>query len=230
MNYSTTDAVATVSDTFSNISTRLGVFTPRLILAVIVLVIGWVIALVFGNIVATIVQSVGFDSLSRRIGLTRLLESGGIEKSVSAIIGQIVTWILVLVVFMSAAEVMGMDAVRMFLNSLLNYIPNAISAAATLLIGLILANFLSDTVRHAAQAGGLGHTSVLTVVTRNAIIVFTIVAVLAQLGIASDIMRALLYGLIAMVSLAGGLAFGIGAQGTAKRAMERLETELKSKK
>lgn len=224
------EAVTAVNTSFTDISTRLSVFAPRLVLALIVLVVGWLIALIIGNIVATVAQAIGFDTLARRIGLTRLLDSAGIEKSVSAIVGQLVTWILVLVVFMAAAEVMGIDSVQVFLNSVLAYVPQVIGGAAILLIGLILANFLADVVRHTAQAGGLSHVNALTVITRNAIVAFTLIAVLAQLGIASDIMRALLYGIIAMITLAGGLAFGLGGQGSAKRALESLESELKSKK
>lgn len=230
MTYVTSDgAVTAVTDSFSNISARLGVFAPRLVLALIVLVVGWLVALIVGNIVATVVQAVGLDSLSRKIGLTRLLDTAGIEKSVSAIVGQLVTWILVIVVFMAAAEVLGIESVQAFFNSVLGYVPNVIGAAATLLIGLVLSNFLGDVVRHASQASGLEHTNAVSVITRNAVTIFTFIAVLDQLGIASDIMRALLYGLIAMVTIAGGLAFGIGGQGVAKRSLDRIETELKKK-
>lgn len=230
MDYVSDGALMPVTDSFSDISTRLGVFAPRLVLALIVLVVGWLLALIVGNIVATVVQAVGLDALSRRIGLTRLLDSAGVEKSVSAIAGQIITWILVLVVFMSAAEVMGIDSVEAFLQSVLGYVPHVIGAVATLLVGLVFANFLADMVRHASQASGLNHTSTLTSVTRNAVVVFTLIAVLAQLGIAGDIMRALLYGMIAMLTIAGGIALGVGGQGTAKRLVESLEDELKPKK
>lgn len=228
--YTSDDAVTALNSSFADISSRLSVFAPRLVLALIVLVVGWLIALILGNIVATIVQSLGFDALARRIGLTRLLDSAGIEKSVSAIVGQVATWILVLVVFMAAAEVMGIQTVESFLNQVLSYVPSVIGAGATLLIGFMFANFLSDVVRHAAQAGGLEQTSVITVMTRNAVVIFTLIAVLAQLGIASDILSALLYGIIVMISLAGGLAFGLGGQGTAKRVLEGIEAELKNKK
>lgn len=226
----TTDAVDAVGSSFSDISSRLSVFAPRLVLAVIVLVVGWLLALIIGNILATVAQAIGLDALARRIGLTRLLDSAGIEKNVSAIFGQLATWILVIVVFMAAAEVLGIDSVQTFLSSILSYVPDVIGAAATLLIGLVLANFLADVVRHASQAGKLEHGSTLGLVTRNAVIVFTGIAVLAQLGVAANIMTALLYGAITMVTIAGGLAFGIGGQGTAKRVLESVEDELKPKK
>lgn len=229
--YTTSDsAVLALSDSFTDISSRLSVFAPRLVLALVVLIVGWLIALIIGNIIATVAQALGFDSLSRKIGLTRLLDSAGVEKGVSSILGQISTWIMVLVVFMAAAEVMGIQSVESFLNQVLGYVPNVISAAATLLIGLIVGNFLADVVRHAAQAAGLEQTSALTVLTRNAVLVFTLIAVLAQLGIAADIMSSILYGIITMVTLAGGLAFGLGGQGTAKRVLEGFEAELKNKK
>lgn len=230
MTYVTNDgAVAAVSDSFTDISTRLGVFTPRLILCLLVLVVGWLIALIVGNIVATITQAIGLDSLARKIGLTRLLDTAGVEKSVSAIIGQIATWILVVVVFMAAAEVLGIQSVQTFLNSVLMYVPNVIGAAATLLVGLILANFLGDMVHHASQAGGFQHVNAVSVITKNSVIVFTFIAVLDQLGIASDVMRALMYGLIAMLSLGGALAFGLGGQSSAKRVLDGLEKELTKK-
>lgn len=230
MTYTTSDgAVAAVSDSFTDISTRLGVFTPRLILCLLVLVVGWLIALIIGNIVATVVQAIGFDSLARKIGLTRLLDTAGVEKSLSAIIGQIVTWILVVVVFMAAAEVLGIQSVQTFLNAVLMYVPNVIGAAATLLVGMILANFLGDVVQHASQAGGFQHVNAVSMITRNAVIVFTFIAVLDQLGIASDVMRSLLYGVIAMLSLGGALAFGLGGQASAKRVLDSLEKELTKK-
>ncbi len=225
----TSDGVTAVSTSFADVSSRLSVFAPRLILALIVLIVGWLIALIIGNIVATIVHAVGFDTLARRIGLTRLLDSAGIEKGISAIVGQLVTWILVLVVFMAAAEVLGIDSVQAFLNAILSYIPQVIGASAALLIGLVLANFLGDVVRHATQAAGLEHTNSLAVITRNAVVVFTLIAVLAQLGVASNIMTAILYGLIAMLTIAGGLAFGLGGQGSAKRVLDGLEKELTKK-
>jgi hypothetical protein len=193
---------------------------------VIVLVVGWLIALIIGNIIATVAQGIGFDALSRRIGITRLLDSAGIEKAISAILGQFTTWILIFVVFRSAAEVMGIDSVMKFLDAILGYVPNVIGAAAILLVGLVFANFLSDSVRHAAQAGGFGHSGALAVITRNSVITFTVIAMLAQLGIAREIMHALAYGFIAMIALAGGLAFGLGGQGTAKRTLETLEKEI----
>jgi hypothetical protein len=228
--YTSDGAVGALNSSFTDISSRLSVFAPRLVLALIVLVVGWLIALIIGNVLATIAQAIGLDALSRKIGLTRLLDSAGIEKSVSAIVGQIATWILVVVVLMAAAEVMGIDTVQIFLSAVLGYVPNVLGGAATLLIGLIFANFLADVVRHASQASGLNHTSVLSSVTRNAVVVFTVIAVLAQLGIASDIMRALIYGGIAMMTIAGGIAFGLGGQGVAKRGLEALEDELKPKK
>lgn len=228
--YTSETATGALETSFTDISSRLAVFAPRLVLALIVLVVGWLIALIIGNIVATVVQALGFDALARKIGLTRLLDHAGVEKSVSAIVGQLTTWILVVVVFMAAAEVLGIESVQMFLNSVLGYVPNVVGAAATLLIGLILANFLADVVKHAAQAGDLQHTSAISIITRNAVVVFTIIAVLSQLGIAGDVMRGLLFGFIAMVTIAGGLAFGLGGQGSAKRVLEGLETELKGKK
>ncbi len=227
---STEGAVTAVTDQFGNISSRLAIFAPRLVLALIVLVVGWLVALIVGNIIATVVQALGLDSLSRRIGLTRLLDSAGVEKSVSAILGQIVTWILVIVVFMAGAEVMGIQSVQDFLNRVLSYVPNVIGAAATLLVGLIVANFFSDVVRHVTQASGLDHVNALTALTRNAVIIFTIISVLDQLGIASDVMRALLYGAITMITLAGGISFGLGGQGSAKRALESLEGQFSSRK
>ncbi len=225
-----TNAVTALNGSFADITSRLSVFAPRLILALIVLIVGWLIALIVGNVVATVTQAVGIDSLARRIGLNRLLDSGGIDKNISAILGQLVTWVLVIVVFMAGAEVMGIQSVQDFLHSVLGYVPHVVGAVATLLIGLILANFLADTVRHASQASGLDHTNALTVITRNAIVVFTVIAVLSQLGVAGDIMRALLYGFIAMLTIAGGLAFGIGGQGSAKRVLETLEDQLQAKK
>lgn len=227
----TTSAAATaLSGSYSDIWGRVSSFAPRLVVSLVILIVGWLIALIIGNIIATIVQAVGLDALARRVGITRLLDRAGVEKSVSAIVGQVITWILVLVVFMATAEVLGIQAVQTFLSMILAYVPHVIGASAVLLVGLVFASVISESVRHASKLSGLEHTELLVALTRNAIIVFTIIATLAQLRIAADVLKAVLYGFIAMVTIAGGIAFGLGGQGVAKRITERVEKELTPKK
>lgn len=230
MSSSFADTSTAVSGSYTDIMSRLSDFAPRLIVALIVLIVGWLIALIIGNIIATIAQAIGFDALARKIGITRLLDKAGVAKGVSSILGQVVTWILVLVVFMSAAEVLGIQSVQTFLDMILNYIPHVIGATAVVLVGLVFASILSESVRSAAKLSGLNHTEILVSMTRNIIIAFTIIAALAQLRIAADVMKAILYGAIAMTTIAGGIAFGLGGQSAAKRAIEGAEKELTAKK
>ena len=86
-------------------------------------------------------------------------------------------------------------------------------------MGLVFANLVFDIVRHASRGLGSASSNLLGTVARYAIVFFTTLVVLNQLGVAADLIRILFTGIVAMLALAGGLAFGLGGQESARKAV-----------
>jgi small-conductance mechanosensitive channel len=123
--------------------------------------------------------------------------------------------------------VWGLPKIDTVLNEVLLYLPNVFVAVVIALVGFVVARIAHDVVL--ASTKGLSPDTSKTVasITRWAIGIFVILAVLNQLGVASDLVRILFTGFVAMIAIAGGIAFGLGGQNSAKEVIEDIRGKLK---
>ena len=150
------------------------------------------------------------------------------KLSVSGAIAWLVKWFLLLAIFLAAADILGLTQIALFLNSVLVYIPDVIAAAAIMLVGSMVARFLARLVRHSVKAAGLASADLLASITQWAVMVFTVLATLNQLGVASAFVQTLFTGIIAMVAIAGGLAFALGGKEHANKVLNMIERDIQS--
>jgi hypothetical protein len=223
MNYSTT-----LSDSLQDLYARFVDFLPSFVAAVVILVVGWIIAVAVARLLKSVLNSVKVDEIGDKLGLDQLSARTGIRMSVSGTIGWLVKWFLLIAVFLAAADILGLDQISDFLNSVLAYIPNVVAAAAILLVGTMVAGFFSRLVRHAVQAAGLSSADLLSSVVQWSVMVFTVLATLDQLKVAQSFVQTLFTGFIGMVAIAGGLAFGLGGKEHASRVLNKIEKDIKS--
>jgi hypothetical protein len=110
---------------------------------------------------------------------------------------------------------------------LLAYIPNVFVAVIIGLVGTVAARIISDIVKHAVKSIGAKSANMLATTAYYAISFFTALVVLNQLGIASDLVRILFTGIVVMIAIAGGLAFGLGGKDIARDILEGLQKKLR---
>ena len=204
-------------------------FLPLLLGALVVFVIGWILAVAIGKIVEKIVRASRLDKGMEKFGWENKLHKVGIEMSASEFFGKLVKWFLVLVFLMAATDILNLDQVTDFLNSIILYIPNVVVAVVILAIVLLVGNFVYKVVKESARTIGVMSATLLASISKWAIIVFGILAALLQLGIATSLVSTIFMGLVAMLALAGGLAFGLGGKDEAKRMLEKLREEITQK-
>lgn len=217
-----------VSDAMRDLYVRLIGFLPNFLVAVIILVVGVVVAMFVAKLVKQVLQSLKLDEAGDKLGLDELSARTGMKLSVSGALAWLVKWFLLLAIFLAAADILGLTQVSLFLNSVLAYIPNVIAAAAIMLVGSMLARFMARLVRHSVKAAGLASADLLGSITQWAVMVFTVLATLNQLGVASEFVQTLFTGIIAMVAIAGGLAFGLGGKEHASKVLNMIERDIKS--
>src|SRR4030042_7109567 len=208
---------------------RFLIFLPSLIGALLILLIGWIVAVGLDRLVVQILKQIKLDGALNKLGTKTLFKKAGADFEVSDFIGGLVKWTLLLIAFLAAADVLGLAKVTDFLNQILSYIPNIFVAIAILLIGMLAANFFAHVVRGGVGAARIRSANFLAAVTRWSIWIFTVLVALTQLGIAAAIIDRLITAIFLMVALAGGLAFGLGGQKAASETLEGLRKEVKHK-
>ena len=205
-------------------------FLPNLVGAIVILVIGWIVAAGLDRLVTQILKQAKLDSTLNKMGTKTLLEKSGLDMEVSEFVGALVRWTILLVAFLAAADVLALSNVTTFLNSILAYIPNVFVAIGILLIGLFAAHFFAGVVRGTVGAARVQTARLLGATTKWTIYIFTLAAALQQLGIASIIIDRFLTALFFMLALAGGLAFGLGGQKPAAETLEDFRKEVSKRK
>lgn len=202
-------------------------FLPVLVLAVVVLILGWLVGIGLGNLVQKLLEIVRIDTLANSLGLDRLSARTGKKLSIAVFGNWLVKWFFIIATFVAATDILGLSQVSTFLyGQVIPYFGNVIVAVAILLIGMIAANFLQGVVRHALHAGGLHTSDTLAILTKWAILIFAFLAALSQLRVATAFVQDLFRAFVAMLAIAGGIAFGLGGQGAAKDVLEDLRKKL----
>lgn len=191
-------------------------FIPNLIGALIILLIGWGVATLLAVLVDRLLDAVRFDELMRRANVNDAIAKAGVKIAPSNLIGQLVKWIVLLVTFMVAADALRLPQITAALNAIIFYIPNVIAAIIIVGLGMFLANFVATLVRGASASMRMETADMLSAVSYWAVVVFAVLAAVAQLQIAPNFIQTLYTAIIAAVALAGAIAFGLGLRESAR--------------
>lgn len=207
----------------------IGFLIGKLLPALVVFIVGWLIAIALGKLVNRIVKVLKLDLFLTKIGFRKALAKAKLKLDSGQFFGELVKWFFIIVFLMAAADILGLYQVTEFLKGILYYIPNIIVAVIVLLAAVIVANFLQKLVRASIEATGLKAAGFLSGLTKWAVLIFGFIAALTQLGIAVTLINTLVIGLVAMLALAGGLAFGLGGKEQAARFLEKLKKDIEER-
>ena len=190
-------------------------FLPALIGAVLVLVIGWFISGVVAKIVERVLEAIKLEQAASRTGVSDYLHFMKSDAPVSHLFAELAKWFIRLIFIQAAANLLHMPQVTAIINSILLFIPNLFVAMAILVAGAMLSRFLGGLVESSVQKMGVGRANLFALLTRYAVFGFAFIAAFNQVGIATNLINILFTGLVGSISLALGLAFGLGGQSLA---------------
>lgn len=203
-------------------------FVPRFLFAIIIFIIGWVIGSIIGKAIDQVIAALKVDKVLESAGANTIMEKTGMRLNVGAFIGGVVKWFIVVVFLVASLDVLQLTAVTDFLKTeVLGYLPNVIVAALVLVVATIVSDFMGKVVMASAKAGGIRSANFLGTLSRYAIWIFALIIALGQLGIAATYMYTLFTALVAMLAIAGGLAFGLGGKDAAAHTIARLHDHVK---
>ena len=192
---------------------------PLVVGALLILIIGWVISSLVARLVREVLARAGADRLfAEHGGEVYGSQSRTIQPSVVA--SEIVKWIIRFVFLVAAANVLGMPQVSTLLNQVLLWIPNLLVAAVILLVAPLIGRFLRGLIEVGAGNMGFTNAPLLGRIAELAVIAFAVLIAIDQIGIAADLLNILFMGVVGALSLAFGLAFGLGGREVAGRITE----------
>ena len=200
---------------------------PQLIVAILIVLIGWIFGWLLERALRTIFRAIPvFDETLRNIGVEKITERAGMRVDLGKFFGVIVKVFVMFAFLLAAFDVLGLKEINSFLTgTVLNYIPSVISAALVMILGLIVADFVSKIVSGGAKVVKV-NAGLATKVTKWSIIIFSALIALSELGVAPEIIQATIGGIIAAISLALGLAFGLGGQQAASDFLDRVKGDI----
>ena len=190
-------------------------FLPNLAGALVILILGYLVARIASAVVRRLLAAVGFDRLGDRTGIADMLRRINVERTASHILGRIVFWILMLTFLLSASESLGLDRLSATINSLVQYLPRVLGAVFILSIGLFAATFSRDAVRGAAANVGSRHANTLGQTTYVLLAVIAAALAIGQLELETAMLTVAVGVVITAAGLAAALAFGLGSRDVA---------------
>lgn len=203
-------------------------FVPQLIIAILIVVVGWLVGALVGRAIWQVFKSLKVDDALRKAGLESFLRRGGLNLDSGAFIGGLVKWFIIVVFLIASFDVLGLAQVNFFLQDVVAaYLPRVLAAALVLLAAGIIGDVTGRIVVTAAKTAGAASAHFVGALAKWSIWVFAILVALSQLGIAAAFSQTLFTGIVIAVSLALGLSFGLGGQEAAARFIERLRGEMK---
>lgn len=198
-------------------------FLPNLFGGLLILIIGLIIADIIKRLLHSLFAFFKFDRLFQN---AKLMEKSEV-KLWEEVLVEIVRWSIVVLFLIPTLEVWGLSRATTVLNEFVLYLPNVLIAVVIGFVGLVSSNLVADLVRGTVKSMGSSTANALAVFTKTTIVFFTALVVLSQLGVAQDLIRILFTGIVGMLTLAGGLAFGLGGKEMAKDLLDDLRKKIR---
>lgn len=202
-------------------------FVPQLLAAIVIFIIGWIVGVVLYRVVEQVVKVLRVDDALKAAGLHEAAREAGFTLNIGVVLGTLVQWFVVIVFLVTALEVLGLNRVTTFLSQVvLFYLPQVIAAILILILAAIVAEAAKNVVSSSARAAGAHAGNLAGAIAKYAIWVTALLAVLNQLGVASEFVQTLFTGIVVALALGFGLAFGLGGKEAAARTIERIRSEI----
>ncbi len=200
---------------------QVGAFLPRLALAVLVLIAGWLFAKVAKFAVVKGLRAINFNVLTDRAGMDGFLQQGGMRSDTTDILGLIVYWLVILAALIIGFNSLGLTYITDLLREVVLFLPKVVVALVILAFGAYFARFIANTVITYCKNVGIQDAELLARLAQYAIIAFVVLIALDQMSVGGQIVHQSFLIILAGVVFALALAFGLGGRDWAAGLLER---------
>ena len=191
---------------------QIAMLAPKVVVTIAVLVVGYVIARLVAKLIASLSETIGLQVAAERSGLAESMRNMGIRRSVPAIVGTIMFWLLMCVFVTTAFNILGLQKLSDAMGNVVDYIPNLLVATVVIVVGLLVASFLRGVVATSADRVGLSYAEHLANGCYYTLALLTFILTLKHLGIEFQLLNYMILLVCAGLALGFGLALGLGGR------------------
>jgi|JI10StandDraft_1071094.scaffolds.fasta_scaffold02867_13 hypothetical protein len=210
-----------IQNSFYNLMQSFIMYIPSLINAVLILLVGWVIAKIIQWVILRLSHAMGIDNLAKKSGVHRFLEKRGVKNGFSGILSRICFWAIMLIVLVNFFNHLGLELVSDLLNQLLMFIPNVLISCVLIIIGFYLAEFVSSLVFSSLEESNFENPDLIGKLVFYSIAFFTVAIALTQMGIGETIITNIVSIFFGTIGLALAISFGLGGKAWAEDIIKR---------
>mgnify|MGYP001583438325 CR=1 FL=1 len=208
-------------------------FIANLVVAIVVFIIGYLISVGIGKLVAEILKSIRFNKLFEKEGWRKALQRANVDVNPSEFIGAIFKWSFVIVSLLVAVDVLKLTAFAGFLTQVLNYVPNVIVAVLVFVVAIVISDIVEKIVRATVERLKVGYGFLAASIVKWAIWIFTFFLILGQLlpnnALIVTLYTGIVYGIVGALALGVGLAIGLGGKDTAAKIISDMHKKIEER-
>ena len=209
-----------VVDPVKAMSVKIWSYIPAIAGAIVILVVGWLIAKVIEAIIARVLKTVKLDAASEKAGIAGVLAKGEIRMTLSELIGAVVYWLVMLIVLATTLDALNLKIASELLTRVVGYVPNILGAIFILILGAFVANFVGAVVRTAGNNAGIKNTKMLSQLAQTILMVFAVIIAIEQLQVATTLLILSVNIILVSIGLGSAIAFGLGCKDIAGKFMQ----------
>lgn len=220
------NSVISIKDAFMNsfgtMFNNITGFLPKLIGALVILIIGYFIAKIFKNVLIKLLRAVKFNDLADKVGINGFMSKAGLKSDASGMLGKMGYWIVMLTTLILFFDSMELSQVSALLKDAVAFIPRILVGCILLIVGMYIADFLRDLAVAALKGGGFESPNLVGNIVYFGVMFLVVSMVLDQIGIGGDIVNTLVTSVLGGVSLATAIAFGLGGRDWARKQIGKV--------
>ncbi len=207
-------------DAASNLLNSMALFIPNLLGAIILFLVGLLLARWLKALIVKLLGGLNISKLFKDTAVDKFLQKAELSTKVEQVLGETVRFLTILIFFVASVNLLGLNTVTLVLNNILAYLPNVFAAVFIIALGVIIAGVVERLVKGALGTVDVHISRLLAKLSSYIIVIFTVLAALSQLKIATTFVTTLFTGFVAMLALGFGLAIGLGSKDLVKDLLE----------
>lgn len=207
-----TQSTNALVESFTAAFSQMIALAPKVLAAVVVLVIGYVVARLLASAVAALSEKLGLQRAAERSGLSKSMEQGGINRTVPQIVGTIVFWLLLSVFLVASFDILDLPGMTAAIEKVVAFIPKVLVATVLVVVGLLLASFMRGVIATSADRVGITYAQQLASGCYYMLAMMTFIGAFGQLDIEFELLNYAILIAFSAVALALGLSFGLGGR------------------
>lgn len=199
-------------DSFAKYGATIVEYLPSIIVAILLFVVGWIIAKVVAGIIKKTLNAMKFDEIIKKVNLDKLLAKIKPDISAAAVLSKLVYWLIMLVVITAAADFLGWEMVTAGIASFFAYLPTLVVALLLFIIGVYIADLVKNMIYTAANSIGISGAMVIANIVYYVLFIFIAITALNQAGVDTAIITSNVTIILGSILLAFALSYGIASR------------------